>query len=255
MKKQIILLLIVMSLFSSASLAKPCVVLLHGLTRSSSSMDEMERKLSTVGYFVANIDYPSTKHSISELAEIAVNEGLYQCKSHGATPLHFVTHSLGGILVRQYYKNHSLGNLKRVVMLGPPNQGSEVVDKLKNVPGFELINGPAGMQLGTHAIDAPKNLGPINFELGIIAGTQSINLLLSGFLPNTDDGKVTVEGTKAEGMCGFIAMPVNHPFMMKDDEVIDEVSHFLNHGKFRDKKAIVNPVNSDPAVPGFCTGR
>ncbi|OUS13454.1 hypothetical protein A9Q89_02940 [Gammaproteobacteria bacterium 53_120_T64] len=216
-------------------------------------MDEIEKKLSAAGYYVANIDYPSTQHPITELAEIAVNEGLYRCKTQGASPLHFVTHSLGGILVRQYYNNHSPDNLKRVVMLGPPNQGSEVVDKLKNVPGFELLNGPAGMQLGTHAFDTPKNLGPVNFELGVIAGTRSINLLLSGFLPNTDDGKVSVQGTKVEGMCGFIAMAVNHPFMMKDDEVIGEVSHFLNHGKFHHKKAIVNPVNSDPAVQGFCT--
>jgi len=216
-------------------------------------MGEIEKKLSNAGYYVTNINYPSRVKPINELANIAVNEGLRNCEANGAAPISFVTHSLGGILVRQYYKNHSPHNVKRVVMLGPPNQGSEVVDNMKDVPGFELVNGPAGMQLGTRASDTPKMLGPVNFELGIIAGTQSINLLLSSFLPNPDDGKVSVESTKVEGMCGFITMPVNHPFMMTDDEVIGEVSHFLRYGKFRDKRAITKPVNSDPKAKAFCS--
>jgi hypothetical protein len=118
-------------------------------------------------------------------------------------------------------------------MLGPPNQGSEVVDNLKNTPGFELLNGPAGMQLGTRTTDIPKTLGPANFELGVIAGTQSINLILSSFLPNPDDGKVSVESTKVDGMHDFVALPTTHPFMMKNDAVINQTVYFLKHGKFK----------------------
>ena len=149
-----------------------------------------------------------------------------------AYPINFVTHSLGGILVRQYYKIHAPEDVKRVVMLGPPNKGSEIVDKLKNVPGFELLNGPAGMQLGTADEDVPKRLGPVNFELGIIAGTQTINFLLSTLLPNPDDGKVSIENTKVEGMRGFVSLPTTHPFMMKNEQVIEHVLYFLKYGKF-----------------------
>lgn len=225
-------------LYSVNVYSAECVVLLHGLARTSGSMNELEQKLVKEGYYVANIDYPSRKKDIVELSEIAVNEGLDKCNENNASPVNFVTHSLGGILVRQYYKNHDPGNVKRVVMLGPPNNGSEVVDNLKDTPGFELLNGPAGMQLGTQDNDVPKSLGPVNFELGVIAGTQSINLLLSTFLPNPDDGKVSVESTKVDGMSGFVALPATHPFLMKNDQVIDEVINFLEHGKFQSKLAI-----------------
>ena len=91
----------------------------------------------------------------------------------------FVTHSMGGILVRQYLRQHSVPHLHRVVMLGPPNKGSEVVDVLGNTPGFHFINGDAGLQLGTGQGSVPNTLGPVDFDLGIIAGTRSINWILS----------------------------------------------------------------------------
>ncbi len=189
------------------------------------------------GYHVVNVDYPSRKKKIARLAEIAVGGGLELCRENNSSPINFVTHSLGGILVRQFYKNHPPENVKRVVMLGPPNNGSEVVDNIKNIPGYKLLNGPAGMQLGTGETDVPKSLGAVNFELGIIAGTKSINLILSLFLPNPDDGKVSVESAKIEGMCGFVALPVTHPFLMKNELVINEVVYFLSEGAFKNKNA------------------
>ena len=121
-------------------------------------------------------------------------------------------------------------------MLGPPNKGSEVVDTLKNVPGFALANGPAGLQLGTGEQSIPGKLGPATFEVGIIAGTQSINLILSSMIPAQDDGKVSVESTHLENETDFIALPVTHPFMMKNPDVITQVVHFLKHGKFINKE-------------------
>ncbi len=233
-----VVIFLLVALCSSLSFSAECVILLHGLARTSSSMVEMSQKLSREGYYVANINYPSRKMDIEKLSELAVKDGLNRCQENSAAPVNFVTHSLGGILVRQFYKNKTPGNVKRVVMLGPPNNGSEVVDSLKNIPGYELMNGPAGMQLGTEKIDTPKSLGPVNFELGVIAGTQSINLILSTYLPDPNDGKVSVESAKVEGMCGFLALPVTHPFMMKNDGVITEVVSFLSSGKFNNKEAI-----------------
>jgi len=228
--KSIISLLLLFS--TSSALAAECVVLLHGLVRSASSMETMEQRLLAEGYQVNNIDYPSRDYPIETLAEMAVGEGIQSCEEQQASKINFVTHSLGGILVRLYLKNHQRDDIHRVVMLGPPNQGSEVVDSLKNTPGYELLNGPAGMQLGTQATDLPRSLGPVNFELGVIAGTQSINLILSSFLPNPDDGKVSVESTKVAGMKDFIALATTHPFMMKNSEVIDQVVNFLAKGQF-----------------------
>lgn len=218
-----------------------CVVLLHGLARSSSSMEKLEDALQKENFQTVNVKYPSRDYPIEVLAERAIAPALEQCAPDGG--INFVTHSLGGILVRQYLSKHNIPNLGRVVMLGPPNQGSEVVDKLKNVPGFHFINGDAGMQLGTGMLSVPNKLGKAEFDVGIIAGTRSINWILSWLIPDTDDGKVSIERTKLEGMNDHIEMAVTHPFMMKNDEVIAQVIYYLNNGNFKRKKHHDKPMN------------
>ena len=205
------------------------VILLHGLARSAHSMDKMAARLTEYGYKVLNIDYPSRSYPIEELAEQTISNALKQCQG---LPVNFVTHSMGGILVRQFLSNHSIDNLNRVVMLGPPNQGTEIVDKLSHLPGFSFVNGEAGAQLGAGALSLPNQLGKANFDVGVIAGTQSINLILSSLIPNTDDGKVSVERTKVDGMNDHIEMPTTHVFMMRNDNVIKQVIYYLKDGKF-----------------------
>ncbi len=215
---------------SNQGAAKECVVLLHGLARTNRSMEKLAKALSDSGYYTINDGYPSTSDKIHKLAENAIAKAVTKCPE-GAT-IHFVTHSMGGILVRQYMQLNTIKNIGRVVMLGPPNKGSHVVDRLHDVPGFSLINGPAGLQLGTGELGIPNQLGPANFEVGIIAGTRSINLILSTMLPNPDDGKVSVENTRLEGMSDHILLPVTHSFMMKNKGVISQVIYFLRHGVF-----------------------
>ena len=215
--------------------AEQCVILLHGLARTEHSMKKLAQALQEAGYITVNQRYPSSKFPIETLAKTAVGAALKRCPPQAK--IHFVTHSMGGILVRQYLHTDTLANLGRVVMLGPPNKGSEVVDKLHWVPGFKLFNGPAGTQLGTGELSVPNKLGPANFKLGIIAGTYSINLILSAMLPGRDDGKVSVENTKLKGMDDHIALPVTHPLMMNNAEVIEQVIYFLEHGVFRQEPA------------------
>lgn len=210
-----------------------CVILLHGLARSSGSMEKIQINLEKEGFLVANVNYPSTKHPIEKLAKMAVSDGLKSCNNYRSDKIHFVTHSLGGILVRQFMAEKSkVHNIHRVVMLGPPNQGSEVVDHLKDIPIFNWVNGPTGKQLGTEKTDTPKSLGPVMFELGVIAGTHTVNLILSTYLPKPNDGKVSVEATKVAGMKDFIALPTTHTFMMRNRAVIHQTLFFLKNGVF-----------------------
>lgn len=206
------------------------VILLHGLARTHRSMNRIADELSKAGFGITNQSYASTVHSIETLAEETIPTAI--ASSPSAATLHFVTHSMGGILVRQYLKNHTIDRLGRVVMLGPPNRGSQVVDVLGRMPGFKLINGPAGLQLGTDRNSLPLALGPVDFELGVIAGTRTINLILSTMIPGTNYGKVSVENTRIEGMKDHIVLPVTHPFMMNNTDVIKQVITFLKHGRF-----------------------
>lgn len=210
--------------------ADSCVVLLHGLWRSDGSMNKMERILDDSGFQVRNIGYESTEQTVEELARETIPRALDACGD--AEAVHFVTHSMGGILIRQFLEHNEIGSLGRVVMLGPPNQGSEVVDTYERFSAFEWFGGPAGLQLGTGEASIPRALGPATFDVGIIAGTRSINPILSSIIPEQDDGKVSVESTKVDGMKDHLELPVNHVFMMRDPEVIAQVVHYLDHGSF-----------------------
>ena len=134
--------------------------------------------------------------------------------------------------MRQYLTANRIANLGRTVMLAPPNHGSEVVDKLSKLPGFKLANGDAGMQLGTGEGSVPTGLGAVNFDLGVIAGTRTVNPILSTLLPNPDDGKVSVASTRVAGMNDHIELPVSHTFMMRNRKVIAQTLHYLQQGKF-----------------------
>lgn len=208
-----------------------CVVLLHGLARTKFAMGKLASELKA-NYHVINETYPSRSHTIEQLAKVAIEPALEHCQGR----VHFVTHSLGGILVRQYLSEHTIENLGHVVMLGPPNQGSEIVEAFQRSPALSLIfntlNGPAGRQLGTQANSKPRSLGAVDFSLGVIAGNRRIDPFLSQLLPSESDGKVTVASSMVDGMSDHLVLPVDHTFMMRDKRVITQVKAFLNKGKF-----------------------
>ncbi len=186
------------------------------------------------GYTVVNESYPSREHPIEVLAPLAINAGLKQCGALSAPrKVHFVTHSLGGILVRYYYEDNDLAQLGRVVMLAPPNQGSEASDAMRDLPGFDWINGPAGSQLGKGPDSVPLQLGTPKFEFGVIAGDRTIDPITSAVLPNPDDGKVSVADTVLDGMTDFALISVSHAYIMQDEEVIAMVKNYLRSGRFR----------------------
>lgn len=212
--------------------AQDGVVLLHGMCRTAGSMKKMETTLQQAGFVVLNVDYPSRTASVETLADAAIGQALANPALKDCVKVHFVTHSLGGILVRSYYKRHPLERLGRVVMLGPPNQGSEVVDELGFWWMFRELNGPAGGELGTGSDSTPNKLGPVNFELGVIAGDRSINWINSSMIEGRDDGKVSVERSKVAGMKAHVVVHATHPFLMKDKTAIAHTIRFLKTGEF-----------------------
>lgn len=212
--------------------AKNLVVLLHGIARTSLSMRPIEKALLQQQYAVLNIHYPSRSTTIAELA-IGVRQQLRSFPEFEKYTVHFVTHSMGGLVVRAILESEPLDNAKRVVMLGPPNQGSEVADFFKDFRLFNAFYGPALKEMTTHhASSLALQELPSRYQLGIIAGNFTIDPFCYFILPSSNDGKVTIERTKLPGMTDHIVLPASHSFMMYNNRVIQQISHFLAEGCF-----------------------
>lgn len=212
--------------------APDAVILLHGLARSARPMEKLARAARDAGYLAFNRGYPSTTAGVRALVDAHLAPLVREALGTGASRVHFIGHSMGGILIRQYLAAYELPQVGRVVMIGTPNRGSELVDRLGGLAPFGWINGPAGIELGTGPDSLPNRLPPATYEAGIIAGTRSYNPAYSAMIQGPDDGKVSVERAKLDGMRDCLILPVNHTFMMQDGEVVRQSIEFLREGRF-----------------------
>lgn len=206
-----------------------CVILLHGLFRTNHSMTKLETILKQHDYIVVNDHYPSTKKTIEQLANDFIPPMLYQCLKHHPDHIHFVTHSLGGIMLLQYLQTHPLSKVDKIVMLSPPNHGSPWANVMHNNKMVQLILGPSIQELTT-SHEARSLKGP--YKIGIIAGSASFNPFGSMVFDGPNDGIVPVSSMRMQQMNDFIVLPVTHTFIMRNDQVITQILCFLKQGKF-----------------------
>ena len=216
---------------SAQAVNAECVILLHGMGRSAFSMRSMDKHLRKQGFHTVNHSYPSTSYTIEQIAENNISQLIDEC-SVEASKIHFVTHSLGGIILRHYLQSHSLPEGSRIVMLSPPNKGSEVTDRLQGSPWYKWTTGPSGQQLTTAPDSVPNQLKPIHYEIGIITGKRTLEPWFSQLIPGEDDGKVSVESARLTEMTDFLVVNHAHTFIMNSRFVKKQVSYFLQNGYF-----------------------
>jgi hypothetical protein len=215
-----------------------CVILMHGMGRTYHAMESMQEILAANGYHTVNLDYPSTRYNIQVIADEYFPQALEQCRKFSPSAIHFVTHSLGGIVLRQAIKENRPAELGRAVMLSPPNRGSFVADTLQDWWFYEWALGPAGQQLTTAHDSVPNQLGPVDYPVGIITGDRYafFDAWLSYITPGQDDGKVAVERARLDGMSDFLVVHDSHTFIMNSQYVQMETVHFLQNGAFKHQK-------------------
>jgi len=208
------------------------VVLLHGISRTALSFRKMQMALERAGFATFNLDYASRSKALEALAE-DIRPAIQHFADRIDGSVHFVCHSMGGLLARVYIARHRPKHLGRVVMLGTPNSGSEIAERLKNFGVYRAFFGPAGQQLGTRRDAAIEALfPPVDYPVGIIAGNRSIYPIASRFLPRPHDGRVSIANTKLEGMADHVVVAASHPWLVRNSVAIAQTIAFLREGKF-----------------------
>jgi triacylglycerol lipase len=211
---------------------KGSVVVLHGIARSASSMETLVEHIEGKGYKVLNLDYPSTDFRIEDLI-VRINKQVNAFNQGSEHKVHFVGYSMGCLLIRGLLNEYRPDNLGRVVMLAPPNLGSEAADFWKDNWLYQKIYGPAGQQLVTDSKGLEKILGRVDYELGVIAGDSSIDPLHSHIIPGPDDGKVSIARTMIGGMKDHIIIHASHTFIIYNKNAFKQTTHFLDTGRFQ----------------------
>ncbi|WP_369159283.1 alpha/beta fold hydrolase [Candidatus Thiodiazotropha sp. LNASS1] len=205
------------------------VVVLHGLGRSKAAMWLLASRLEDAGYNAVRIDYDSFRTTPNLIVD-AVTQDIERCCENRQHPIHFVGHSMGGLIIRAYLDRQRPENLGRVVMIGTPNHGTDFVDKYRHRWWLQIA-GEAALALGTDSESFPNTLPRPDYPLGVIAGYRE-GSMHDDPIAGPDDGLVPVYSTLIEGMDDFILIESGHSAMRYDKNVALQTIYFLKHGQF-----------------------
>lgn len=221
---------------------KDYVILMHGLWNSSSRMEKFEDYFTNKGYQVLNIDYPTTETHIQSLESQYLRPIIESIPFQTGQKVHFVTHSMGGIVLRDYLRKNKLPQLGRIVMISPPNGGSEWANLLIDNSFYRWLAGPAAYDLRTVNNDFLSKLGAVTYELGIIAGDKTYLESFQDVIPGPDDGMVAIESMKLPGMRDLIVIHEHHRGLTWNPEAMKQAWFFIKSGQFRHAYEKATPV-------------
>lgn len=211
------------------------VILVHGLGRSGSSMWLIESRLQDLGYQTCSVNYGSRKFSIARLvSDLKVQIGNCHKIASDKSKINFVTHSMGGPLLRAYLRHNPLENIGRVVMLSPPNKGTPLVELTNDVNPmfFKKLIGPTAVELHSGQKSWLRTLPKPDYEVGVIGGNITFNPFAAYILPGEDDGVVPVGHMRIDGMKDFTTVRATHVTIRYSKSALNEISSFLRTGKF-----------------------
>ncbi|MCA8991539.1 MAG: alpha/beta fold hydrolase [Planctomycetaceae bacterium] len=221
------------------------VIYVHGIIRSSKSISSLITSLEESNYTVVGFDYPSTQVTMVDSAAYLkqVIDSL-----EGVEKIHFVCHSMGGLIVRTYLQQYEPDTrIGRMVMLGVPNLGAKMADIMKDNILYQFIYGPAGQELVENPEGYIAKLPTPQFEFAVIAGARGTNDGWNPLIPGDDDGTVSVDATRLPGAVDFMTVPAIHSFMMSNEQAQAATVNFLKHGCLREsgeKSPIIRKENA-----------
>jgi pimeloyl-ACP methyl ester carboxylesterase len=203
------------------------VVVIHGIIRSSKSFAQLRVKLEERHVTVVGFDYPSTQVPIEESADY-LRQMLQSLE--GIEQIDLVVHSMGGLVLRTYLRDHRDPRFHRMVMLGVPNLGARMANIVQQNPLYRLIFGPAGQQLIEDPEGYIAGLPTPDFEFAVIGGARGTENGWNPLIPGDDDGTVSVDNTRLPGAADFMTAPVLHSFLMTNEDVVAATCRFLETG-------------------------
>jgi triacylglycerol lipase len=234
MKRFVILfigLLFLNSMWAKKVKNKECVIFLHGFGDVKYSMSYLEKQCKDEGYNTLNIGYSHIGRDVEAISDKRLQKKVQKCIEAGYKNIHFVTHSMGGLILRYYLQDNRLPEGSRIVMLSPPNHGSEVADSLKTNFFYKIFGGEVGKELQTNS-ELIGKLRDVDYEIGVITGNKSFNKKFSKMIPGQDDGRVSTERAKLNEMKDFLIVNNSHLTIKYDKYVANQTLHFLQNGSF-----------------------
>lgn len=209
------------------------VVLVHGFFKDYRDMDYLNHYLKKQGYNLASPMFPTTMGSLVECSH-KLSTYIDNLNLSPDDTLHFVGHSMGGLIIRHCLAFRNINHLGRCVLIATPNQGSFLADIALKFLRYSPINPFKSMSsLRTSAEDIPEPINSPPPKIGVIAGTNS-NLILGNLLQSQNDGRVEVNSTRFRGMTDFITLPYGHHEIHHTKIAARLIDFFLKNGTFED---------------------